>query len=199
MECRAYSIFTAGYWASAVSEFHKLRSLVFAGLMVALGVVLGFFSIPAGLNLRISPAFFVPALGSLVFGPVVGLTAGLAYDLIGFLVAPAGPFFPGYTLSSMLEFFIYGLFLYRSRLSVWRIFLAKSLVNYGVHVFLGSFWSEIMFQKGYYYFFLKSMVKNTIMLPFEVVLITALFQVFLPVLVREGILPKQKRRFIPFF
>ncbi|WP_123053380.1 folate family ECF transporter S component [Clostridium sp. JN-1] len=191
------SIFTTGYWTAAAAEVHKLRSLVFAGLTIALGTVLSSIYIPVGINLRISFSFLVVAFGSMIFGPVVGLFTGLAYDLIGFVILPSNIFFPGYTLSTMLEFFIYGIFLYHSQISVLRIFVMKFLVNFIIHVGLGSLWSAILFGKGYYYFFVKSLIKNTIMLPIEVIMLVALLQVFLHILVREGFIPKQKGKYIP--
>jgi Protein of unknown function (DUF1393). len=192
------SIYSTGFWASAAAEFHNLKSLVFAGLTIALGTVLCSIYIPVGVNLRITFVFLVLVFGSMLFGPVVGLATGLTYDLISFLLFPSGVFFPGYTLSTMLEFFIYGLFLYRSQISVLRIFLMKLIVDFAIHVGLGSLWSKILFGKGYYYYFAKSIIKNTIMLPIEVIMIVILLQIFLPVLVRESLIPKQKGKYIPF-
>lgn len=192
-----HSIFTTEYWETAAAELRNPRSLVFAGLTVALGTVLSTLYIPVGLNLRITGAFLAVALGSMVFGPVVGLSAGLAYDLVGFLLMPATVFFPGYTLSTMLEFFLYGIFFYRRPLSILRIFSCKFLVDFGIHVGLGALWSHMLYEKGYLYFLTKSLVKNAVMLPVEVLLLAAVFQVFLPVLVRGDIIPKPKSRFLP--
>ena len=196
-ENRIYSIFTRKYWSAACSEFRNPRSFVFAGLTIALGTVLSSLYIPVGINLRITTAFLALALGSMIFGPVVGLSAGLAYDLIGYLFVPATVFFPGYTLSSMLEFFVYGVFLYRSKISVLRVFLCKFIVDFGIHVGLGCLWSSMLYGKGYYYFFIKSLVKNTVLFPVEVVILVALLQVFLPVLVNQGVIPKPKSKYIP--
>lgn len=192
-----FSIFTAKYWVTASSEFSNLKSIIFAGLTIALATVLSSIYIPVGLNLRISFAFLVIAFGSMVFGPVVGLAAGFAYDLIGYLMIPSTVFFPGYTLSTMLEFLIYGIFLYKCQISVLRVFLSKFIIDFGIHVGLGSLWSKILFDKGYYYFFIKSLVKNTIMLPIEVFMLVVLLQIFIPILAHEGIVPKQKSKYIP--
>ncbi|QAT50230.1 folate family ECF transporter S component [Caproiciproducens sp. NJN-50] len=191
------SIFTPKYWITACSEFRNPRSLVFAGLTISLSTVLSSLYIPVGVNLRITTAFLALALGSMIFGPVVGLSAGLAYDLIGYLLIPATVFFPGYTLSSMLEFFIYGIFLYQCKISVLRVFVCKLIIDFGIHVGLGCLWSSMLYDKGYYYFFVKSLIKNSIMLPLEVVMLVAVLQVFLPVLAHQGVIPKQKSKYIP--
>lgn len=191
------SIFSKGFWATAAGEFHNPKSLIFAGLTIALGTVLSSLYIPIGLNLRITFSYLVIIFASMILGPVVGLATGFAYDLISFLIFPSGEFFLGYTLSTMLEFFIYGLFLYRSQLSILRIFIMKLIVNFGIHTILGSLWSKILFNKGYYYFFTKSIIKNTLVLPVEVIMIVILMQIFLPFLVRDGLMPKQKGKRIP--
>lgn len=192
-----YSIFTSTYWITACSELRNLRSIIFAGLAIALASVLSSLYIPIGVNLRITTAFLAIAISSMVFGPIVGLSVGLAYDLFGYLFTPTMVFFPGYTLSSMLEFFIYGIFLYRCKISVLRVFLCKFIIDFGIHVGLGCLWSSMLFGKGYYYFFIKSFIKNTIMLPIEVIMLIVLLQIFLPVLARQGIIPKQKSKYIP--
>jgi ECF transporter S component (folate family) len=192
-----FSIIMPKYWITACSEFRNLRSLVFAGLTIALSTVLSSLYIPVGVNLRITTAFLPLALGSMIFGPVVGLSAGLAYDLIGYLFIPATVFFGGYTLSSMLEFFIYGIFLYRCKISVLRVFLCILIIDFGIHVGLGCLWSSMLFGKGYYYFFIKSLIKNAIMLPIEVVMLVVLLQIFLPIFAYQGIILKQKSKYIP--
>lgn len=197
LKSSTYSIFAPKYWITACSEFRNSRSLVFAGLTIALSTVLSSLYIPVGVNLRITTAFLALALGSMIFGPVVGLSAGLAYDLIGYVFIPATVFFPGYTLSSMLEFFIYGIFLYRCKISVLRVFLCKLIIDFGVHVGLGCLWSSMLYGKGYYYFFIKSLIKNAVMFPIEVVMLVALLQIFLPVLAHQGIIPKQRNKYIP--
>jgi len=198
LQNKGNSIFGPAYWSTAAAEFRKPRTLVFAALTIALGIVMNLFNIPVSENLHVSVAFLPVTLGSMVFGPVVGLSAGVVYDLVGFMVMPSGMFFPGYTLSSMLEFFIYGVFLYRRKLSVVRILAAKFTVNYLIHVGFGSLWSAVLYGKAYYYYFWKGLIKNTILLPVEVLLLVALFQAFFPFLVREGLIPKQERKMIPF-
>lgn len=189
-ENKTDSIFSAAYWTCAAKEFRTVRSLIFAGLTIALGIALNLLKIPLGVSLRITPAFLAFVLGAAVFGPEVGLLAGLSYDLLGFFLFPSGVFFPGYTLSAMLEFFIYGLFLYRHRITVSRIFAAKFVVDFGVHVGLGALWSAALYGKAYYYYFVKSLFKNAVMLPIEVVALVLLFRVLLPVLSRLGILAR---------
>lgn len=187
MEKGHVSIFTSEFWSSAANEYHNLVSLIFAGLTIAVAIVLGLLNIPVGINLHISVSFFVLMFGSMMFGPLVGLSAGMVYDIAGFLIFPSGVFFPGYTISSMLEFFIYGVFLYHSKISVLRIFLARFIVDFGIHVLLGSLWSKMLYGKGYYYFFIKGLIKNALLLPVEMIVLILMMQIFLPLLNAAGL------------
>ncbi|RYL86826.1 folate family ECF transporter S component [Sporolactobacillus sp. THM19-2] len=190
------SIFTAEYWKTAAKALNNLKVLVLASLLIALSVVLSSFSIPVAENLHITFGYLVMSLGAVIYGPVVGLIVGAVSDIVGFVIHPSGMFFPGYTLSSMLGCFIYGIFFYKARITVLRIFLAKFLVNYIVNIGLGCIWSAMIMGKGYLYFFAHSIVKNTLMLPIEVFLIYSLFQILLPVLVYTGIVSRKQSKHI---
>lgn len=191
------SPFSPGYRRAAAEELHDLRSLVFTALMVAAAVVISSFFIPVGENLRVYFSFLVTAVCGLVGGPFLALLYGFCADLLGFVLHPAGAFFPGYTLSSMLGALIFALFLYRSRVTVLRLALARLLINALVNVGLGSLWSSILMGKGYYYFLVKSVVKNTLMLPLEVLLLLAVFRFLLPVLSRSDMIGEQPTARIP--
>ena len=178
-----------GYWSAAVGELKSLRRLMFAALICALSVVVGAMYVVVGDNLRVYFTFFITAVGCAVYGPVLGALAAAVTDTLNFFLFPSGPYFPGYLLSEMVAAVIYGLFLYRRKITVLRLFGAKFLVNYLVNVGLGSLWSQMLFGKGYLYYLVKSLIKNTLLLPLEVMLLAALFALLLPVFSRMGLLP----------
>lgn len=62
------------------------------------------------------------------------------------------------------------------------MFVCKFVIDFGIHVGLGCLWSSMLYGKGYYYFFMKSLIKNAIMFPIEVFMLVTLLQIFLPVL-----------------
>ena len=188
------STFRPAYWKNALAELRDLRKLIFAALITALSVVIGSLFLTVGENLRVKFTFFVFAVGSAVYGPVLGTMVGAASDLLGYLLFPSGAYFPGYTLSAMLQCLIYGLLLYRKRITVVRLFSAKFLVNYLVNVTLGSLWSQILYGKGYLYYLTTSLIKNTVLLPLEVILLAALFALVLPAFSRMGLLPGHEKK-----
>jgi hypothetical protein len=123
-------------------------------------------------------------------------------DTLGFLVSNFGdPYFPGYMITAMLSGLIYGLFLFRQRLTILRLVILRLVINYGINVLLGSVWKAMLFGKGYYYYFTTGLVKNTLMLPVEIILTVAVFRLLLPTLRRSGLVPptgNEKGR-IPWF
>ena len=187
------SPFSAAYWRSAAAQIKKPRMLTLTALFLAMRIVIGMVPIPLGDNLHIFFTFLVNALGSAIYGPLLGLVSGFAADLLGFLLQPSGPFFPGYLLSSMLGSFFYGVFFYRARINGVRVLLAKLVVNLGVNVGLGALWSSMLYGKGYYYYLVKSLIKNIGMLPIETVLLFLFFKAILPAASRAGLLPEQKK------
>lgn len=186
------SPFSRSYWRTALRELRNLRMLTLAAIVVALRIVLGGLYIPLGDNLNIFFGYFVNGLGAAIYGPVVALLSGFATDVLGYFIHPTGPFFPGYVLSTMLGSFFYALFFYRARITLPRIIGAKLTVNLLVNVGLGALWSAIQFSKGYYYYLVKSLVKNIGMLPIEVVLLWLFLRAMAPVCARNGLLPKQE-------
>lgn len=91
-----------------------IRTVVQAGFLVAISIVMTRFlyiMLPIGGvdGMRISFGELPIMLSGFLLGPVVGGLTGIAADLIGVLVNPQGPYFPGFTISSMMWGVIPGL------------------------------------------------------------------------------------------
>lgn len=210
--------FSAGYWRAALADFRKLRTLVFSALMIAVCVALSYApKVVVAPNLEFNWGFLARALCSMAGGPVTALVFGAAEDTISFLLHPTGPYFPGYTLTTMLGNFIYALCLYRAPLALPyrtrvdcgdgtrravlvtplvfpRIALAKLLTNVQ-NVFLGSLWTYIIYgKKTYWAYMAASGLKNLISFPIQVILLYILFSAMLPVLARVGLIPREQAR-----
>lgn len=88
------SVFSKEYWRLAAENFFKSKMLVFAALICALRIAvksLRVTIVPQTLYLTFDP--YVNALGSLVYGPLVGLAVGAVSDTIGALLFPSGAYF----------------------------------------------------------------------------------------------------------
>ena len=183
--------FSPAYWRDALADFHNLRVMVFAALMVAACVALSYVpSIPVGNYVEISWGFPARALCGLVCGPVTSVIFGVVEDTVSYMMKPSGGYFPGYALTTALGTLTYALFLYRAKVTVTRIFLAKLLTNIQ-NVFLGSLWKYMWSSRGYWVIVSTSAPKNLIMLPIQTVMLAVLFAALLPILHRMGFLPDQ--------
>lgn len=188
-----FSPLTPAYWADARAQLKNVRMLTLAGIITAASIVLESFPIYLlGTSLKIYFSFLVISLGCYVYGPAVGILVGFANDTLGFLISNFGePYFPGYLITAMLSGLIYGTLLYRQRITVLRLVVVRLIINYGSNVLLGSVWKAMLYGKGYYYYFTTGLIKNTTMLPIEVLLMVLMFQLALPALARSGLLPKE--------
>lgn len=175
-------------WKSSASHLKDVRYLSIMAVFIAIKVIIGSAYIPLSESLQIKFSFLAICVEASIIGPVAGMVSGMVTDLIGFMVAPSGPFFPGYTLSAMLTELVYASFLYHKPLSIARITLAKAVNNYVVNVCIGSIWSSMLYGNLYIYYFLRSIVKNTLLLPVEVILLILLFNLLGRTLKARGFL-----------
>lgn len=186
--------FSRAFWSDAKREVGNIKKLTFAALMIALCVMLGYVpSVPLWGGAEITWGFLARSVCAWVCGPVLGVAFGFAEDILAFFLTGGGgyPFFPGYTLTTMLGVLIYALFFYRQEITVRRIFFAKLLTNIQ-NVLLGALWSSILYGKAYLVMASGSALKNLIMLPFQTLILVALFSAIAPALGRMGLVAKQK-------
>ncbi len=180
------SLFKQSYWKSAISNTKNIRMLSLCALLIALQIAIASFYIPVAENLRIYGTFFIVSLYSAIAGPIMALSCAFIADTLGFILHPQGAYFFGYTVSAMLGSLIYALFLYRQKITLFKLFLSKLLVNIFINAVLGSLWTSMLFSKGFYFYFSLSITKNLILLPLEVVLLYFVFKTINPYLYKKG-------------
>ncbi len=158
----------------SAKELSKIQSVSICAMMLALRVVIGYFS---NLTLAISPdvkigfAFLPVALAAMLCGPVCGMIVGGFGDLLSFLIAPMGFYFPGWTISGMLVGLLYGLFLYKSKHLLADIIICELIIGIFVEVALGSLWLLIQYQKAFLLMAGLRGLKTLVAVPIEIVLI----------------------------
>ena len=171
----------------------NLRLLTTSSILVALGVVLSFFRIPISAVTEITLTGLPIAAGGYLFGPWVGMLIGALIDVCGFFIAPKGPFFPGFTISTALIGMIYGLFLYRewwdknirqqgllyagTKGLALRIIVAHLLKTVFISLLLNCFWLSVFYGMTFKVVFLASVPKEAINFPIEVFLIYNVVQI----------------------
>ena len=148
----------------------KYTPMVFSAMLITLSVILTRFlsinpmiggTVVIRLGLGLLPILFAGVFLGPVYGAIVG---GLA-DLIGALLFPIGPYFPGFTLSSALMGLIPGV-CYIKRNTHWPMLLGTTTVSLAVgSVLLNTLWMQMIAGKGYWVYLLPRLVAAAIMIP----------------------------------
>ncbi len=185
--------FSKQYWILAANELKSTRTIALASILIAMTLILEVLSKAINfplLDRQIHFTFITIALSSMLFGPIVALFTSTICDILGFFIFSQGyPFFPGYTLSAILGAIIFSLFLYRTRITLTKIFISKFIINVFVNAVLGALWLSILLTKNTYWFYLVTgLYKNLILLPFEVLIMFYIFKKIIPISKANGII-----------
>lgn len=131
----------------SAKEFKNVKSLVMMAMLLALRLALGFATtIQITESIKIGYTIFPTTIACMMFGPLPGMVMGGAADLLGFMLKPTGPFFPGYTLDSMVAGLLYGYGFYkRDKISVVRVVATLLSVTVIVNLCMTTTWVSIQY------------------------------------------------------
>lgn len=130
--------------------------------------------------LRLGLGFLPVAIVGILYGP---LWSGASYalgDLLGMMIFPSGPYFPGFTLTAFLTGITYGLILHKKKISWKRCFLAASMVCLVLNLCLDTFWLYIIMDTGIIGILPYRILKAVIMLPVQTALLYIIGNKLLP-------------------
>ncbi len=183
--------FSKAYWRDAALELRDTRMLAFAALMIALRVALKPLGIPLAPELRVNIAFFVNALGAMVFGPVVAVVAACVTDTLGCILFPTGVYFFPFILTEIGGSLIFALFFYRARITPTRVMLSRFCICFFINIVLNApimwWYYKLVLGKSYMLFQLPQILKNLFMFPIESVLLTLFLGLMIPLAYKLGL------------
>ncbi|MGN1445722.1 MAG: folate family ECF transporter S component [Eubacteriales bacterium] len=195
-------IWSRAYWREAAAQLRSVNMLAMAALIVALRVAVKFLKIPLAAGLSVSLDCYVNSLGSLIYGPLMGLLVGAVSDTVGCPLHGFADYFFPFILTEMFSSFIFGLFFWRRPLGAGRALVAKFTVNLICNIILTS-----VLMKWYYYLYfgvekaeaynlinMVRIVKNLVLFPVEAVLITVILSALLPALRASHLVPATQKR-----
>lgn len=157
-----------------MSKLKNVKVLTAAGMLLAIAVILSFFKIPITDVFEIRFANIPVAVAGMLFGPGVGGVIGALSDLLGYVVRPTGPYFPGFTISSALSGIIFGLILGRGKTTLTRIIVACALYTVVVAVFLNTLWLSLLYGTPFWGLLVVRLPKELVMLAVHVLLLSLL-------------------------
>ena len=154
----------------------KAKTIAFVGLLVSMEIIFTrFLSIQTPI-IRIGFGFIPIAFTAIMFGPLIGGTAAAIADIIGMLIFPKGPYFPGLTLSAFLTGAIYGLFLYRNPVTILNIAKSVLMITILVDLGLNTLWLSMLTGNAAAAILIPRIYKSAIMLPVQIVAINVLWK-----------------------
>lgn len=156
--------------SQAAAEVKRTASLAGAAMLSALSLILNQFTIAVSPMLEIGFSFLAAGAGAFLYGPWLAGLAGVVTDIAGYFLRPNGGFFPGFTLNEFLLGFIYGCWLYKKPVSVWRVFCACLSAVLVINLFLTPLWLHIMYGNTFVLSALR-LAKNAIKLPLDTALL----------------------------
>ena len=171
-------------YRASFAELKNVRVITLTAMMMALSVILGYFTLDVGPYLKIGFGTIVNQFVCSMFGPVVGVIYNGLLDLIKYMVKPTGPFFPGFTLNAMLAGLIYGTAFYRKKLTFPRILAAEFVVCLVCNVILNTWMLSFLYGKGFMVLLPARLLKNVIQCPVN----AALFWFIMGRLEKTGII-----------
>ncbi len=114
------------------------------------------------------------------------IIAGLG-DLIGAILFPFGPYFPGFTISSALMGLVYGIFLYKKpgeerkdSTFIIQLVISSVIVLGGIKILLESVFLNVLYGKAYLAVIASRFATEAVMLPIQVITIFVLEKALRP-------------------
>lgn len=146
-----------------------VRELTWLSALIALQMILGRLEIGPNF-VKFGFGFIATALIGYYYGPVTGAIVGVVSDIVTHVIFPdPSGFFWGFTLSALIAGFIYGLVLYRKRITFWRVLLVTVLVVIIVNTLLNTLWISMMANQPFTFFLGPRLLKELITIPVQTI------------------------------
>ena len=160
-------------FSSSFRSLKNTRTITTTGILLAIQMVLASYGvIEVTDSLKISLGHLALAPTAILFGPVVASLQGAMSDILGFLLKPTGPYFPGFTLTALLGGLIYGLFLYKTKKSLWQIITARVVIVVFVNICLNTVFLTMLYGPSRLATLPLRAFKNIIQLPIDCLLLS---------------------------
>lgn len=155
-----------------VKELKKPRNLAIVGMLLAVWLVIAKLTIYITPSIKLDFVFIVHSLISAAFGPAVGILTGGVSEVLSYMINPkVGAYFPGFTLTLMIDGLIYGIFFYKQEKITWkRVIIARVLITIFCNILLNTYWLTLLYGDGFAALLIPRIIKNFILLPVEILL-----------------------------
>lgn len=149
----------------------NVRTITLLAVLIAMSVVL---KRVLGIDtqfLRIDASFISQSAIGALFGPFVSAVAFGVSDVVGFMLKPTGPYFPGFTLSAAVTGVLYSLFFYRKELTLKRVFIANLTIVLLDTLLLTPIWLTLMYDVPFWGLIPIRLAKVAIAIPIQTIIV----------------------------
>ena len=130
-----------------MSKF-STKTLATLGVLLAAEIVLSRFLSIAAWNVKIGFSFVPIVLAAMRYGALPAALVAALGDLLGALLFPIGPYFPGFTLTAFLTGLTFGLLL-RRQPNVRNTLLAVGVVQFVLGLLLNTYWIHVLYDSPF--------------------------------------------------
>ena len=155
-----------------------LKRLVMLSMFTALFVVLERFLSFNVWNMRIGFAFVPLACSAILYGALPAAAVGACGDILGMMLFPTGPYFPGFTLNAALTGIVFGLLL-RKKQAPPQIAAAVLINQLTLSLFLQTLWISVTYGSPYGALLPVRLTQCLIMIPVQFVVLLLVAKPFL--------------------
>ena len=159
-----------------------VQRLAFAAMLVAVSCILSFGKFAVGPNVNVTFFFLPIAVGAMCLGPLPAAAIGGIAEILGCLIMPTGPYFPGFTINAAITGLVYGAFFKGQKPKLWKIIIARLVLMIVVDLILTPLWLHLLYSTPLVWaFWVQRFIKCAIVCPIEIVVIfvvnTAIFRI----------------------
>lgn len=161
---------------AAAREVRRTASLAGTAMLAAVSLVLNQLVIPVSQILEIGFAFLAAGACAFLYGPWMAGLMGVVADTVGYFLRPNGAYFPGFTLNEFLLGVLYGCWLYKKPVTLWRTFCACLSAVLLINLCLTPLWLHLMYGNALVLTGMR-LVKNAVKLPLDTALLYGLLKI----------------------
>lgn len=150
------------------------KAMAVMAMLIALNIILTrFLSISLTEFMRLSFGFLPTAVAGYLLGPIPAAVVGGLADFLGYLLNPTGPYHFGFTLTAMLAGVTYGLLFFKRDVKLWRVLLAKLIIDLCFNIGLNTLWIHDLYGRAIMVLLPSRAYKNLFQYPVDVALLFA--------------------------
>lgn len=153
----------------------KIKKMILSALLLTIAIILNRF-ISIKTEVLIIQFTYIPIMLSAIWlGPKYSTLIAVLCDLLGALLFPFGPYFPGFTVSAGISGLVYGVLLYNhgeeltNKQLIIRLTISSIINLVIVNIFITSFWIQMLYGKAYLVVVASRVVTQLVMIPIQIV------------------------------